>query len=700
MSHRHLSLLQRGAMLCVAAVPLALLSGCAGLVSTAAPDNSLDSAAGLTGLVHGGRQPIIGATVKLWAAGNTGYGSTATVLQTTTTDSNGNFSFHTGGGATYSCPATNSATESQSIYITASGGQPTTGITNSSAALMLALGDCSTVLAANPSVVVNEVTTIASMFALQQFFSPSGSGLGNFGTSATNITGLANAFATVNNLVNIGTGAAYTSTTATGAVTGYSPAPTVTITPESAKINTLANVLAACVNTSGSGAPCSTLYGDVNSTAALDTLQAAYYLATNPTSTVSGTSNLTAIYNTAVAQSPFQTALSAVPTDWTIGVSYASTAAQAVTTNGTVDLISYPSYPAVDANGNVWWINANYSYGAGTAGNSITEMSPVGVPLAQALSSYTTSTAANSVVGGHSIAIDPSGNIWVANFGSSSSSASNVGGYQNNVLKYNPTSTAVTSYAVGSGPTTLLSDGVGNVFVADTSTNFTNAATTGSTTGGAVLSKISTGGAVTTPVSGVTLTQYGTLGMDSNYNLWLSSGGTTTAEYLANVGTAYSSSNSVTTTDPEPLVIDNSNNAWIANYAGALSEVNAANAVATLTVGGSYTGGGLAKAELSAIDGAGNVWITNYASKAGYVSEFSHAGAAISPTTTGFAKSTSYWYGCFGIAIDASGNVWVGQFSSPTFYTEIVGQGAPVVTPIAAGLPTTPGGTSKLATRP
>jgi hypothetical protein len=250
------------------------------MVSTAPADNSLDSAAGISGIVHGGRQPIIGATVKLWAAGNAGYGSTTTSLQSTTTDSNGNFSFHTGSGATYSCPSVSSSTESQYIYITSSGGQPTTGVTNSAAALMLALGNCSTVLAANPSVVVNEVTTVASMFALQQFFKPSGSGLGSFGTSSTNITGLANAFATVNNLVNINSGTANLSTTATGTVAvGYSPV--VTITPEQSKINTIANILAACVNSSGSGAPCSTLFSGVNSTAALDTLQAAYYLAVN-----------------------------------------------------------------------------------------------------------------------------------------------------------------------------------------------------------------------------------------------------------------------------------------------------------------------------------------------------------------------------------------------------------------------------------
>ena len=311
MPHCVSSLVKRGVLLCAAAVPLALLSGCT-LTSTAVPDNSLNSTAGISGLVHGGQQPIYDATVTLWAAGNAGYGSAATALQTTSTDINGNFSFHTGSGATYSCPSVSSPTESQYIYITSSGGQPTTGVTNSSAALMLALGNCSTVLTANPSVIVNEVTTVASMFALQQFFKPSVSGLGSFGTSSTNITGLANAFATVNNLITASSGTANQSSTATGTASGYTTNPVITITPEYMKINTMANVLAACVNTNGSG-DCTTLFSDVDSTAALDTLQAAYYLAINPTSTVSATSNITAIYNTAVANSPFGTALSADP---------------------------------------------------------------------------------------------------------------------------------------------------------------------------------------------------------------------------------------------------------------------------------------------------------------------------------------------------------------------------------------------------
>jgi hypothetical protein len=691
MSRRCSSLLKRSVLLCAAAVPFMLLTGCSNMVSTAPADNSLDSAAGISGIVHGGRQPIIGATVKLWAAGNAGYGSTATSLASTTTDSNGNFSFHPSGGASYSCPSVSSSTESQYIYITSSGGQPTTGVTNSAAALMLALGNCSTVLAANPSVVVNEVTTVASMFALQQFFKPSGSGLGSFGTSSTNITGLANAFATVNNLVNINSGTANLSTTATGTVAvGYSPV--VTITPEQSKINTIANILAACVNSSGSGAPCSTLFSGVNSTAALDTLQAAYYLAVNPTSTVSSTSNITAIYNTGVANSPFQPSLGAVPTDWTIGVTYGSSS---VNTGGTY-FINYPTYLAVDGSGNVWALNDAASTSA--TANSLTELNPVGVPVTQAF-------PGSGLIGPNWIAIDPSGNAWVANYGSSSA-------LQTSVVEYT-TGGVTNTFTTNKGPQRMAIDGKGDVFVIEPSYK-----------GLGDLEEIPAGSAsgttATTLASGLT-TDFTNLAIDSNYSIWVTGGGTgalggtsgypyvyqvlyrSTSPNYPSTPTATTNAGSIA--EPEQAIsIDSANNVWIQNYgAEKLSYISGASSI-TAGANSPYTvQANLTKPEFQVTDGAGNLWVTDAAATtatpAGSVFEISNAGASIAPTV-GFAHTYNEPYG---IAVDPSGNVWVAAYNAAEpsgFITEIVGQAAPVVTPLAAGLPTTAGGTNRLGTRP
>ena len=690
------SLLKRCALLCATALPFALLTGCANMLSTAVADNSVDSSAGISGIAHGGRQPIVNATVTLWAAGNAGYGSTATSLQSTTTDVNGNFSFHTGSGATYSCPSTSSTTASQYIYITVVGGQPTTGITNSASALMIALGNCSTVLAANPYVVVNEVTTIASMFALQQFFTPSVSGLGSFGTSATNITGLANAFATVNNLVSIPNGTANASTTATATVTGYTTAPVVTITPEQTKINTLANVLAACVNTTGSSSSvCSTLFSDVNSTAALDTLQAAYYLATNPTSTVSSTSNITAVYNLAVANSPFQPALTAAPTDWSVGVTYGSSSQS----TASVYLFDYPTYLAVDGSGNVWVLNDTTTTAA--TQNNIVELSPSGVPITQALTT--------SLIGPNWLALDPSGNAWVANYGSSSA-------LQTSVVEYT-TGGVTNTFTTNKGPQRLAVDGLGNVFVIEPSYkglgDLEEIPTTCRPT------NVTPCSTATTLASGLT-TDFTNLAIDSNYNIWITGGGTGSLggvagypyvyEFLYSATSPnYPSTPSATTNTGGILVpeqgigIDSGDNLWIPNYGKeTISEI------ATSTVTGNAsspfpTSSSLTKPEFEVIDGAGHIWVTDMAttsaSPAGSVFELVAGTSSVTPQT-GFAHTYNE---PDGIAVDASGNVWVAAYNAAApagFITEIVGQAVPVVTPLAAGLPLVPGPTSKLGTRP
>jgi hypothetical protein len=308
----------------------AFLAGCSNFATTAVTDPA-QSQGSVTGTIYGGQQPIANATVTLWAAGNTGYGSAATQLATTTSTATGSFSFGTGSGNTYTCPANNSATASQSIYITSVGGQPTTGVTNTSAALMVALGDCLSIKSLNPNVNINELTTVASITALQQFFTPSSSGLGNIGTSPTNALGLANAMRSVANLVNTATGNSFASTTIAGAVAGYTTNPVVTVTPEQSKLNTMADILAACINSATGSTPCNTLFGNVGNTAK-DTLQAAYDMASLPSGTGSSAScngvttatSICNLYALASSMSPFQPTLASAPTDWTIGVTYSS----------------------------------------------------------------------------------------------------------------------------------------------------------------------------------------------------------------------------------------------------------------------------------------------------------------------------------------------------------------------------------------
>ena len=105
--------------------------------------------------------------------------------------------------------------------------------------LMTALGPCSNLNSSVP-LIVNEVTTVASIWALAPF---TGADYAHIGSSSSNYTnGFANAFATVNNLVDITAGAAFSVTPA-----GYGTVP-------QAEINTLADAVNTCAATAG-GAP-------------------------------------------------------------------------------------------------------------------------------------------------------------------------------------------------------------------------------------------------------------------------------------------------------------------------------------------------------------------------------------------------------------------------------------------------------------
>jgi hypothetical protein len=672
----------------------AFLSGCANFATTAATDPTSVHGA-VTGTIYGGQQPIVNATVTLWAAGNTGYGSAAKQLATTTSSSTGSFSFGPGSGNTYTCPVSNSSTASPSIYITATGGQPTPGVTNTSIALLLALGDCLTVQTTNPSVNVNELTTVASITALQQFFAPGSSGLGSIGTSPTNALGLANAMRSVANLVNTATGNSFASTTVSGAVAGYTTNPVVTVTPEQAKLDTMADILAACVNSATGSTQCSTLFGNVGGTTAKDTLQAAYYMATVPAgsgattactgaTTVTTATSICNLYALASSMSPFQPTLASAPTDWTVGVTFSSASTQTIGTTP-VYFLSRPEYLAVDSLGNIWAVNYNTS-AAGVAGNSVSELSTSGVPLAQVL------TAPGQLAAPRNIAIDPNNNIFVGNYGAA--------GVGNTIAEYNATTLSAETFPLlSTGPDAIVSDGTGNIYIA----NYGGAAGAGDIE---ILPANAPNGTPATQIAtGVSVGNYSSMAIDSYDDLWLSNNpSTATTQFIC---TANPCTATTTTaggqTGPQSIAIDHANNVWIGNYsttAGSVSELAATNTSSIIAASSSpFTGGGLLNPTRAIFGGLGSQWITNFASGAGTVTELTSAGAPLSPAG-GYVHTFS---GPEGIAIDASGNVWVGNYSTAapnSFITEIVGASGPAITPYAANLPTKAGGANTIGNRP
>ena len=473
----------RQALAALLASGIVFLTGCD--LSTAGPSAStFGSSATISGVVHGGQQPVYNANVRLYSAGTTGYGSASTLLATTTSDINGNFQFtknptngpSSGSGPTWACPT---GTANPQIYITAIGGNTQgTGVTatnNAASALMAAIGPCASV-STSMQVGLNEISTVASVFALAQYINPGTTpGTESIGTNAPNLTtspaqsavGLNNAVSAIANLANITNGLPVTSNTYTGSGTGVSGI-TITATPESAKLITIANILAACINTAtASSTQCTSLFtaaappitpsitsqpGATFATAQ-DTIQAAYYMAVNPTdNTTAGAvtlpatagTNINNLYNLASSAPPFQPGLSAQPSDWTIGVAYT---ASGTCTGGTA-FFNGPAYAAVDAKGNLWFING----APGTAATASTYLtfaglSPIGQPLF-------CQTAANS--SGRGITIDPTGNVWAGFNGGATTSI-----YE---LPNGATSTVLWSGPGSDSPYAIISDGNGNIY--------------------------------------------------------------------------------------------------------------------------------------------------------------------------------------------------------------------------------------------
>jgi hypothetical protein len=415
-------------LLLIAAVSIGL-TGCGVSTSTSVSKPISVVGAHFKGDFHGGQQPIVGLGVQLYAAGSTGYGSSypytsgvsllgANVVMT---DARGSFNI-TGD---YTCPT--AATE---VYLVGTGGKPLAGQpANPNLALMAALGPCGN-LSSSTFISVNEITTIGTVYALSPFMT----GIANIGTSAGNSVGLINAFASVNKLVNIGS----------GTISG--PALPVGSTLPVSEINTLADILEACVNstggTAGDGSACGNLFALTSSAGVFpkDTITAAMNIAHQPSQNVAGLNSLSS------GASSFQPILgNTPPSAWTIAVRY--------TANGS---LSQPTGVAAEQAGNIWIANLQ--------SNSVSELAPSGAVLSGP-AGY-----AKGQSGLGAIAIDQAGNAWVA--------ANTIG----SILKINGSGGSYNIYSGGGlGITSAIAvDGQGQIWATGNQNNlssFTSAGT-------------------------------------------------------------------------------------------------------------------------------------------------------------------------------------------------------------------------------
>lgn len=657
------------------------LAGCS---SSMAPTESLatggHSSAQIAGKIHGGNQPVSGAVVTLYSASQTSFASGATPIAHTTSaaDGYGSFAFQAStsspndnSGNTYFCDPNGT---NPFYYLVARGGTTVNtpdAHANPSAVFIAPLGRCQSV-DASTFVNMSEVVTVATMAAMHQFMNPSAAGgiensVGSDGI-LTSDQGLGNAFYSVSNMVNLSTGLANPS------LSRSSIGVTITVTPEAAKINQLANALSACINFSGSGNPnCATLFSnaappsDTSYTSvpgadmptATDPLVALYYIFTNPTNASTaggdGFTNRKNLFNlSGGAGAPYQPTLASVPTDWTIGVGYTSVGTCTDVPNSAANFLNNPASLSIDRFGSVYFSNMQ----AGTA--SLASLTGTGLP-----GSCTTLTSTSGTPGGSMASVvDSNDNVYAAVLGTT------------DAYSYNPIdpTQAPVHFTTPAAVLGLTADGNGNIFFSTTDGKlYEGTPSTLSYT--LISSSLDNAGGATS------------LQVDPVGRIWASGSPTTVTVPDGSSTTGYTTSQAPSQLLAlKSLTLGRSNGFYITRYAtdGVSLEFydfeNNTSGQPSALAHDAVQGNGLVAPVSLAVDGSQNIWAAN---SSGSITGFSSR-LSFSLAPNGFVKDPSYFGAERAISIDTAGNIWVASGSNTI--TEVVGAAVPVVKSYATAL--------------
>ena len=631
-----------------AAVAL-LLAGCAS--TSVFPDTPTAGVAfALTGKVHGGQQPVTGSHVHLMQAASSAYGAASTSLLGTAgnqilatdaigsyvaTDANGNFNI-TG---TYACTA------GSQVYLLATQGNPglAAGTNNTGIGLMAGLGVCPSTqnfLATVPNIFVDEVSTVATAFSLAGFFTDATHLATNGSVGAT--TGINNAAANIAAISSITTGNALATTpNGKGAV------------PQ-AELNVLANVLATCINSTGTG--CTTLFANAKNgtTQPTETATAAINIAHNPGA------NVVTLYGTQSSTSPFQPTLAAAPSDFTVRIDYTPATAQftgtASNNQGSI---------AIDAAGNVWGPDANQA--------SALELSPLGATV----NTIRFTPGSNSQYRPLNISVSPAGTIWAADYS----------------LTYAlPTATVFTPVndtgaAWATTEQAVSFDTANNAWTAN---NYP--ASFGTIGASGTLIAASTAGFMPSGFAPSAGQQYPggvfLVAVDGNNDVWgicskCNANSTGVLAEITSGGVAVTGTGGDTPSTfvyPSGIAIDASNNAWITDFnTGKVTKYSSTN-VNQNTAG--YPASALPDTVYGlSIDGSSNIWIGGgNGSTSGVLFSLNNAGTLTSPAAGYQSQAGVTYYKSSSIATDGSGNIWTLDNNGGLHVT--LGIATPVVTPI------------------
>lgn len=632
-----------------AAAMALLLAGC-GSTSVFPDTTSAGAAFAINGKVHGGQQPVTGSHVHLLQAASSAYGAASTSLigtagnQLTPADTIGNY-VTTDASGNFNITGTYACTAGSQVYILATQGNPglAAGTNNTGIGLMAGLGLCpasGSLLSTVPNIFVDEVSTVATAFSLAGFFTDATHLATNGSVGST--TGINNAAANIAAISSISAGTALATTP-----NGKGNVP-------QAEINALANVLAICINSTGSA--CTTLFANAKNgnTQPTETATAAINIAHNPGA------NVTALYNTSSAAAPFQPTLAAAPADFSLRIDYTPATAQftgtASNNQGSI---------AIDAAGNVW--------GPAAGQGAAIELSPLGATL----NSIKFTPSSNSQYRPLNISVSPAGTIWAADY----------------ALSYAlPTATVFTP-ANDTGASWAQTEQAVSFDTANNAWTANNYPASFGTVGASgTLIAASTAGYEPSGFAPSAGKQFPSnvflIAVDGNNDIWgicstCNANSTGVLAEITNGGVAVTGTGGdtpATFTYPSGIAIDAGNNAWISDFnSGLVTKYNSANANQN-TAG--YPSSPLPNSIYGlSMDGSSNVWLGGgNGSTSGVLFSLNNGGTLTSPAAGYQSQTGVTYYKSSSIATDGSGNIWILDGNGGLHVT--LGIATPVVTPI------------------
>ena len=339
------------------------------------------------GQVLSGPDAIAFATVTLYRAGSHQAAAGSVPLGRATTDATGHFEIY------YQAPADPGSV----LYLVAEGAR--TKGRNSPVALAAVLDND----AIPADIIINERTTVAMAYALAHFTRDRQVG-GKY-------PGLINAAGTAQNLADLATGGIGTAL-GDDLNSGTSTLPA---------FNSLANMLAACVDDSTNCAGLFAATTPPRGPAPTDTWQAIVSIAQHQWR------NALALFAVSKQSSRYQPTLppAAEQTAWTLAIRYNGDGSQYGDGPGG-QRIDGPGNIALDSHGNAW-INNNYQFSPDTnpsppvcGSTKLMKLTPTGrgTPGAPFGSSDGSGVGSGGLYGaGFGITLDPDENVWVSNFG-------------------------------------------------------------------------------------------------------------------------------------------------------------------------------------------------------------------------------------------------------------------------------------------